>query len=219
MNYILFDDASRPHLLPFTHTRPVADIRCGILTMRERWEHCLLKAGFAHGGTTQARGLAKGPVVTGTLTEKYLQPVYPENPAKDNVYINGAIFATTELATAVFNLQTGQALVKGYQIIAARMEHAKMSPTEFNDHVLSMPAQYFEGEIHALKNVWDIFSANDKAIREDFQLLTAGRKSAKLPEGVFVSGIGAIFIEEGAHIYPGCVINTLSGPVYIAKDA
>ncbi|HQX03888.1 MAG TPA: putative sugar nucleotidyl transferase, partial [Flavobacterium sp.] len=41
MNYILFDGPVRNALLPFTFTRPVADIRIGILTIREKWEKYL----------------------------------------------------------------------------------------------------------------------------------------------------------------------------------
>ena len=41
MNYILFDGDVRNALLPFTYTRPVADIRVGILTIREKWEKYL----------------------------------------------------------------------------------------------------------------------------------------------------------------------------------
>lgn len=219
MNYILFDDSSRPHLLPFTHTRPVADIRCGILSMRGRWEFCLLKAGFAHGAkTTQAHGLAQGPVTTGTLTELYLQKVFPAHAGKDNVYINGAVFATLALAEAIFSLQQGQALVKGSQVIAARLPHNEMGITKFNEHIHTLPAQYFEGDVYSLKNVWDIFTANDHAIRTDFELITTGRKSAPVPAGVTVTGKQNLFIEEGANICSGCIINADSGPVYIAND-
>ena len=38
MNYILFDGPARTALLPFTYTRPVADIRIGFFTIREKWE-------------------------------------------------------------------------------------------------------------------------------------------------------------------------------------
>ena len=81
MNIILFDDDTRYKLLPFTHTRPVADIRCGILTMRKRWEHHL-------------------KATTGTLTEPYLQTVYPLNAGADNLLVNSSIFATATLAKA-----------------------------------------------------------------------------------------------------------------------
>ncbi len=219
MNYILYDDDSRPNLLPFTHTRPVADIRCGILTMRERWELCLLKAGYVHGSAaSQARALTHGPISAGTLTEAYLQQVFPLKEGKDNIYINGAIFASIDLATAIFNLQPGQVLVKGYQVIAARLHSKETDVAAFRDHVHSLPAQYFEGELMQLKNVWDIFNCNDRAIRADFELITKGRNSAPVPGGITVNGAHNLFIEEGAHIYAGCIINAETGPVYIGKD-
>ena len=53
MNYILFDGPSRNKLLPLTFTKPVADLRLGILTIRGKWE--------MHLGNT-----------TSTVTEEYL---------------------------------------------------------------------------------------------------------------------------------------------------
>ena len=48
MNLILFDcHKTRANLLPFTFTRPVADIRLGILTIREKWEKLLDKKSFS----------------------------------------------------------------------------------------------------------------------------------------------------------------------------
>ena len=41
MNYILFDDHTWQNLLPLTFTKPVAEIRIGILTITEKWEHYL----------------------------------------------------------------------------------------------------------------------------------------------------------------------------------
>jgi hypothetical protein len=37
MAIILFDDNARNTLLPLTYTRPVADLRIGILTIAEKW--------------------------------------------------------------------------------------------------------------------------------------------------------------------------------------
>lgn len=217
MNFIFFDDASRPQLLPFTHTRPIADIRCGIFTMRERWEHCLLAAGLAHG--TPHHSPAHTPLVTGSFTEEYLQTVYPMHAGTDNIFINGSVFGTPALAAALLNLQHGQALVKGYQIIAARLNTAKGSLPDFLQQLQSLPAQYVESEIHTIKNVWDIFSSCDRAIRDDFQLLTANKKSAPIPAGVTVAAPENLFIEEGAIINAGCIINAATGPVYVAKGA
>ena len=58
MNYILFDGPYRENLLPFTYTKPVADLRIGILTIREKWELFL-------------------KTTTTTVTEDYLSEKYP----------------------------------------------------------------------------------------------------------------------------------------------
>ena len=68
MNYILFDSDVRSSLLPFTYTRPVADIRIGILTIREKWEKFL---GFT----------------TTSITEEYLEAKYPMVELEENVLL------------------------------------------------------------------------------------------------------------------------------------
>jgi UDP-N-acetylglucosamine diphosphorylase / glucose-1-phosphate thymidylyltransferase / UDP-N-acetylgalactosamine diphosphorylase / glucosamine-1-phosphate N-acetyltransferase / galactosamine-1-phosphate N-acetyltransferase len=72
-NHILYDDASvRINLLPLTFTRPVADIRCGIWTLAEKWAHFLgAKPSF--------------------LTEPYLQSKFPLVTTDDNLFLNGAV--------------------------------------------------------------------------------------------------------------------------------
>jgi len=198
MNYLLFDDAHRNYLLPFTHTRPVADIRCGILTMRERWEKYL-------------------PGTTSTLTQNYLQGVFPLNSGNDNVYINGAVFGNNDIAVAIGGLKEGQKLVKGDTLIAARLSEPPIDHlSEFHTRITGIEAKDFGGDIHSLKNVWDIFLLNDFAIRSDFELITRGRESAPIPNWITVSGKENLFIEKGANIYAGCIINATKGPVYIA---
>ena len=46
MNIILFDDNTWQRLLPLTYTRPVADIRIGILTIKEKWQQYSNKVSF-----------------------------------------------------------------------------------------------------------------------------------------------------------------------------
>ena len=201
MNYILYDDAARPHLLPFTHTRPVADIRCGILTMRERWERCL----DIHS--------------SGSLTEPYLQQVFPRKGGKDNIYINASVFANHAIANAISRLQKDQALAHGDILIAARLGGEEYTAGRLKTHIASLPAKYYEGDVYMLENLWDIFTLNDRALRDDFKILTEGRKSAPVPGDIIVSGKENLFLEEGAHINAGCIINAATGPVYIANAA
>jgi UDP-N-acetylglucosamine diphosphorylase/glucosamine-1-phosphate N-acetyltransferase len=199
MNYILFDDTARQRLLPFTHTRPVADIRCGIMTMRERWEHFL-------GGPTS------------TLTEHYLQQVFPCIGGADNLFINAAVFASAALAKAIIDLPAESKLVNGDLLFAARTKKSDWSISAFHTAARTLTAIEFTDEFYSLKNTWDIFSHNDRAIRDDFALVTKGKKSAAIPDSVTISGSEQLFIEEGANIYAGCIINASTGPVYIGKD-
>ncbi|RYD59110.1 MAG: glucose-1-phosphate thymidylyltransferase [Sphingobacteriales bacterium] len=200
MNYLLFDDEVRLRLLPFTHTRPIADIRCGILTMRERWEVLL----DAH---------------TGTLTEEYLQELYPQNAGDKNILINGAVFATKELVEAIQLLQPGHTLIHGRTIIAACIDGALPDSGSYMTQLHAMNGSNYRDPIQRIDNLWDIFSLNDMAIREDYALVTENRVSAAIPEGVTVTGKENLFIEEGAIINAGCIINAAIGPVYIGKDA
>lgn len=198
MNYILFSDHTRHQLLPFTHTRPVADIRCGILTMRERWEH-YLQAG------------------TSTLTRGYLQAVFPLAVSDDNLLIDGGLFATAELTEAILKLEPGQKLLQGERLLAARTSHSDLDIDDLLPHNFDEIA--YKGPVDKLEYVWDIFSKNDMALRSDFDLLKErGAGSRVRFEGVTVLG-NDLYAEEGAEIGAGSVINTKEGPVYIGKNA
>ncbi|MFZ4706718.1 MAG: putative sugar nucleotidyl transferase [Bacteroidales bacterium] len=102
MNFILFDDNRRNNLRPLTFMRPIADIRIGILTIRQKWEHYL--------GTS-----------TSTLTEKYLIPKFPILKKPDNILINGAVCPTKELLSAIMALKPNQALVRKENVVAMRL--------------------------------------------------------------------------------------------------
>ncbi|KAA5536530.1 glucose-1-phosphate thymidylyltransferase [Taibaiella lutea] len=198
MHYILFDGSARNQFLPFTHTRPVADIRCGIMTMRQRWEH------FTGNKTS-------------TATIEYLQKVFPQGNDKEQIYINAAVFATPELFLAIGQLNEGDALISENILLAVRTEKALQSETDFEDFTAYNLITY-NGSVQLLKKVWDIFGLNGKAIESDFTLLTKDRQSQPLPAYVTAINPSNIFVEEGAKIYP-CIINAEAGPVYIGKDA
>ena len=168
--------------------------------MRQRWEHRLRQN-------------------TGTLTEHYLQNVYPSNADFENLFINSAIFANQELADAIHKLANGQKLVQDELVIAFRTGNHIPSFDNLEKYTKNLPEQKYEGLVNILNNVWDIFSYNYGAIVDDFALITKGQTSQPLPENVIVSGKENLFIAEGAKIYDGCIINATVGPVYIGKGA
>lgn len=200
MNYILFDEASRYTLLPFTYTRPVADIRCGIMTMRERWEK-LLNA------------------TSSTLTEAYLQKVFPLRSENENVFINASVFANDELINTINSLAEAEKLVKDELVIAARIQTDATSFENFSQIIENYSTKNYSKDILQLKNIWDIFSLNEQAIKQDFETLTKGRNSQPLPDNIITVGNENIFLEQGVKINAGCIINASTGPVYLAKHA
>ncbi|MNK54570.1 hypothetical protein D3C87_735570 [compost metagenome] len=194
MNYILFDGTVRNALLPFTYTRPVADIRVGILTIREKWEK--------HLGYT-----------TTTLTEEYLMEKFPMVELEENVMINASFLPTEVLAEMVIALEDNQAIFCGDEVIAF---YSKDSQEEVDFDTYDV-IEYTE-ECLRIENPWDIFQKNDAAIREDFELLTEGRTSEPIPGSVNVIGAENIFIEEGAKL-EFVTLNASTGPIYIGKNS
>lgn len=196
MNYILFDDNTWQNLLPLTFTKPVSEIRIGILTITEKWETYL----------------------SGKLTfqtQDYLSSKYKAVYTNNAVFINGKICPTPELLSQINNLEFNKGIKKGNTLIAFRSNQA--SPLQIEDALLSS----VETDINFLsvENTWDIFSKNGEAIKQDFELLTRGRMSQPLSSSNTVIGdTKAIFLEEGA-VVEAAILNTKSGPIYIGKDA
>jgi UDP-N-acetylglucosamine diphosphorylase/glucosamine-1-phosphate N-acetyltransferase len=194
MNYILFDGTVRNALLPFTFTRPVADIRVGILTIREKWETYL--------GTT-----------TTTITEEYLSEKYPMVELEENVMINASFLPNAELVALVQGLQANQAIFAGDEIIAFYMTN-EQDEVDFDTYDI---IEYTEDCLR-IEHTWDIFSKNAEAIQSDFDLITKDRVSQPIPSTVNVIAPENIFLEEGAKLN-FCTLNASSGPIYIGKDA
>ena len=194
MNYILFDGTVRNALLPFTFTRPVADIRIGILTIREKWEKYL-------GYTTT------------TLTEEYLMEKYPMVEMEQNIMINASFLPNPILIDMVQNLNAKEAILFGEEIIAFHTNDTQ-EDIDFDEYELIE----YEGDVLRIENTWDIFAKNDAAIREDFELLTEDRFSLPIPKSVNVIAPENIFIEEGTKL-EFVTLNASTGPIYIGKNA
>ena len=194
MNYILFDGPSRNALLPFTFTRPVADILIGIMTIRQKWEIRL-------GSTTT------------TLTEEYLSEKFPMVELEENVMINASFLPNDVLVEMVSNLEPNQAIFKGDEVIAF-YTNEDQEAVDFDTYEIIE----YQDECLTVENTWDIFSKNDAAIREDFEYLTEDRRSQPIPKSVNVIAPENIFIEEGAKL-EFVTLNASAGPIYIGRDS
>lgn len=198
MNIIFFDDQSRETLLPLTFTKPVAEMRIGILKISEKW-----------GRLTGSPYSFKTP---GYLAEKF-----PANILSDNVFINGAILPDVNILEAVSGLETGHYLHSGQRLLACRLTGEKAATFSPGD-TSGLSAISYAGTPKILDYPWQIFSWNGDALRYDFEILTTGRHSLKLNTRNQILGEENIFVEEGVRA-DFATINATTGPVYLGKDS
>jgi len=200
MNYILFDDTNRQQLFPFTLSRPVCEIRAGILTIKQKWEKYLGQHCAYH-------------------TETYLKDKYAslskEHSQEVCLYINGAVFPSSELILEINNLSSDTTLIKNNKIIAIA---CKAYDPNFNPNHHNYKSIECKTAIQTLEKPWEIFAQNGKNIQDDFTLLTKNRSSAPIDTSNQVIHPSNIFIEEGATVLCS-ILNATAGPIYIAKHA
>ncbi|MBT8238407.1 MAG: GlmU family protein [Croceitalea sp.] len=194
MNYILSDGNHREALLPFTYTRPIADIRFGILTIRDKWEAFLGKK-------------------TSFLSEPYLEKKYPLRCEEQNVVIAASYLPNAELVKIVQELHLGEAVLCEGEVVA----YATTNPKQ-NFSLSDYKSVAYNGVGLTIKHTWDIFAKNAEALQADYDLLTKGRKSQPISETNTVIEPDNIFLEEGAKVECS-ILNASTGPIYIGKNA
>ena len=198
MNYILFDDdIIKKSLLPLTYFRPVSEIRCGILSLKEKWEQAL-----------------QSPV--SALSEAYLQQKFPVKYQPDNIYINSAVFPDDGLMAAIKKLQKTEALVKNDLVLAIRQDQLTFKDIQTITVAGDNKIEY-QGKVNFIKQPYDIFTKNATQIKSDFSLITSGRTGKKLSKTNTVVGKYPVFLEESARV-EAVIFNTDDGPVYIGKN-
>ncbi len=195
MNYILFDmQKSRVSLLPLSYTRPISEMRIGIMTIKEKWEKYL--------NTTCSY-----------LTESYLQEKFPVKYSQNNIYIKGNILPNQKIVEQIKGLKNGEALYKENQLIAFCSEHKILFDNELNGfNKIKLNIKFSQ-----IIFPWDIFRLNGQEIENDYKLLTKGKTSAPISKTNRIIGEN-IFIEEGAEM-EFATINAKNDYIYIGKNA
>ncbi len=199
-NIILFDDESREQMLPLSYTRPVAELRTGIFTIRERWEK-LLKGKASY------------------ITSDYLNQRFPMHLEDDNIVINGAVMPNDRLVRLIEQLEPNEALMDDGSLIAARLNRHQFENLLRDESIEEISGlELADTPFIHLSYPWDLFLYLRATIEYDFNLITKGRTSQTLPSNNQVIAGDNIFLEEGAHV--SCaILNAQSGPIYIGKNA
>ncbi|GAA4751734.1 putative sugar nucleotidyl transferase [Flavisolibacter ginsenosidimutans] len=192
------------NLFPFTLTRQVQDIRVGILTIREKWElylNCPSFDKFEDDYKDLERAVR--------LDEKTI--------GKDTIYlVHGNVLPTKKIIKQVKKLKAGEFLsVPEKESFVYCVSRAEV----IDEHNIKVgkPVEIDE-ELNEIKAPWNIFGLNARAIAQDFELLTSGRKPEKISATNNVCDPANIFIEKGATV-ECCFLNAQAGPIYIGKDA
>jgi UDP-N-acetylglucosamine diphosphorylase/glucosamine-1-phosphate N-acetyltransferase len=195
MNLILFDDPSvRSNLLPLTFTRPVANIRVGILTIAEKWE----------------RYFGSAPSYS---IQDYLSKKFQKKITSDNFWINGAVCPNEKLVAAIKSLTLGDAIYKNSSIVAVRTDDDELP------EVISGKAIEYADDIILIDQPWKIFQNNGREIQADYKLITANRKSASIKDPhTRTYNKENIFLEEGVVLH-AAILNAENGPIYLGKNS
>lgn len=204
MKIILFDAPEvRENLLPMSFTRPVADFRVGITTIRQKWE-TVIAGDYSY-------------LTADYLSEKYAMA---ESATGDNLFVAGHIIPDygETFREAVLSLRQGEALAYKGETVAYRGDVPSFKAGKF------AAAKEWEGELTAIHYVYDVFLNNGAQIEKDFAIID---KSDNQPlsgtniligDAVDASGRSMLYIAPGATV-EGAIINVKNGPVYIGPEA
>ena len=200
MNYILFDE-NREFLFPLTHTRPISEIRIGILTIKEKWATYFRK-NFS------------------TQTSEYLQTKYPLHKELDNVYISGGLCPNKALVTAIQKLADGEGLFSGDTLLAYRNEaHQKVN---FNEEFTQIKKLWhiFQYNAKELQADFDLLTAGRSSQTLSDTNLVMGSENIFVAEGAKVEGAilnattGPIYIGKNAELMEGSIVR---GPLAMCE--
>ncbi len=192
MNYILFD-ANRESLFPLTHTRPISEIRIGILTIKEKW----------------AKYLGSDP---STQTADYLQKKHPLKKEADNLYIYGGVCPNKALVAAIQQLADGEGLYAGDTLLAYR--NAANQKVIFAEEFTKIEKLWhiFQYNAIELQTDFDLLTAGRKSqVLSDTNLIMGSEnifveEGAKLEGAILNATTGPIYIGKNAEVMEGSIV-------------
>ncbi len=198
LTIVLFDNAHcRKRLFPCASTRPVGNIRTGICTLNEKWEH-IFQSHVTYS------------------TADYLAEKYPleHQDAQEFLFIRANVLPSDALVKELKAMEKGDVLMDETSWIAIKTSEPGLDLENLYETYNPIKSS---SEISSLNFLEDIFLQNKSQLLFDYNLLTAGRQSAAISDSNMVFG-SWIFIEEGAQV-EGVSLNSLEGPIYIGKEA
>jgi len=194
MKIQLVDGKHRSHLLPLTYTRPVAELRCGIITIAEKY-------------TMRGHEIGYG-------TEAYLNVKYPSIEAE--VLVSGSVCPTDTFLEAVAGLSRGQALIQGDELLAFKGEKWEDEPSEiipFSSalNLITRPWDIWSKNASELNLDFDLLTKDRFSAPIDATNTVIGDKvfleeGAKVTASILNATSGPIYLAKNAEIMEGCIV-------------
>jgi len=194
MKIQLVDGKHRSHLLPLTYTRPVAELRCGIITIAEKY-------------TKRGHEIGYG-------TEAYLNVKYPSIEAE--VLVSGSVCPTDAFLEAVAGLSSGQALIQGDELLAFKGEKWEDEPSEIIPfsgalNLITRPWDIWSKNASELNLDFDLLTKDRFSAPIDATNTVIGDKvfleeGAKATASILNATSGPIYLAKNAEIMEGCIV-------------
>lgn len=206
LHLLLHDNGLHLRFAPLTLTRPLGDVRVGILTNKERWERWIPEATVSF------------------ITETYLQKKFPEIHGQEEVEINAAVIPTEAIAAAVVSLQADQILMGENTWIARRGKATeKIQFTDQQPIVLEQRWDLFQRNDEVLVADYFFLTAGRESQELSYTNTVIGNPDwIFLEEGASVEGAflnttnGPIYIGKDAEVMEGSLIR---GPFALCEHA
>ncbi len=179
-------------MLPLAYTRPVADLRVGILKVQEKWKSLL------------------APSEVYFRSQDYLETKFPK-PDSRTLTLTGGFLPSKSIVEQLLALKEGQALVSNDQLLAGYFDPNEVF--EIDDREI-VEATAFD----SINYPWDIFRLNGSEIKNDFDLITSKKKSRKILDPHTRVYGDQIFLGENVTIR-SAVLNAENGPIYLGSQS
>lgn len=192
MQIDLFDPKDiRANLLPFTYTRPIADIRVGILKISEKWQRYGFETGFD---------------TIDYLAEKF-------ESGNGQLKVNGALCPDEAVVAAIKSLTQGQELTCEGQVLASFGEVSSSVVYEKKVRIISQPWDIFANNKEQIKADFALITTGriSQPIT-DPHTIVYGLENVFLEEGASVKAAiinaenGPVYIGKNAKVHEGAII-------------
>jgi UDP-N-acetylglucosamine diphosphorylase/glucosamine-1-phosphate N-acetyltransferase len=214
----IFEDPQYVKLLPLVYTRPVYDLRCGILSLREKIQQKYPNANVA---------LLCRPHLAEVVRQQNPGLQVNEVHSGDCLFLNGRILADPQLAKKIPLRGESALYLSGNIVVAIRIGSDRHAPVK-GDFSEVFDVEHFaellkiQVDVKLIEYPWHLVAGNGGEIAADFTYLMKSKqrtKKAKVYAGAHLVSRSNIFIDTGASVKPGVVLDGENGPIYIGKNA